>query len=420
MIPQLRFSQFTDKWQKVQISDVADKGQYGMNAAAIPFDGVNGYLRITDIDDETRRILANGLTSPAGQLDDKYLLKQNDIVIARTGASTGKSYLYANINERMYFAGFLIRFRVNKANPYFVYLQTLRKPYGKWISAVSARSGQPGVNSEEYGTYSFYAPSIKEQEKIAEFLTVVDERIEKIDKKLKLLQQYKKGVMQKIFTQEIRFKDENGNLYPDWQTYKLTHVYDFISTNSLSRDQLSLDVDGYKNIHYGDIHTKFSHLLNTIIDEASIPRIISGNRILLADGFGSTVVQVGDVIMADASEDHKDIGKSLEIVNTDGDTVAGLHTILMRPSKNIQLGFGAYLFNSQQVHEQIAKMATGVSVLGISKANLSKVSLSIPFPEEQQKIVTFLTALDDKIKAEQTRLTTAKQWKKGLLQRMFI
>src|ERR1035438_6394939 len=92
--PELRFNEFSDKWNLMTLKDVSGKGEYGIGAAAKPFDGTNKYLRITDIDDETRKFNTGSLTSPSGKLSDKYLLKHNDLVFTRTGASTGKTYLY--------------------------------------------------------------------------------------------------------------------------------------------------------------------------------------------------------------------------------------------------------------------------------------------------------------------------------------
>jgi type I restriction enzyme S subunit len=179
-VPKLRFPEFENsgEWVEKTLGEMSENVMYGMNAAAVEFDGENKYIRITDIDENTSLFSPNPLTSPDGQLDDKYFLKVGDILFARTGASVGKSYLHQKENGRVYFAGFLIRFTIKNAIPYFIYLQTLTEQYQKWVSKTSMRSGQPGINAEEYKSYSIYLPpTIKEQQKIADCLSSLDEFI---------------------------------------------------------------------------------------------------------------------------------------------------------------------------------------------------------------------------------------------------
>ncbi len=410
-VPKLRFPEFSGAWKLASLSGVAGAGQYGMNAAAKKFDGVNKYLRITDIDEETRRFLYKDLTSPSGIKEKKYLLEEGDIVFSRTGASTGKTYIYNKNDGKVYFAGFLIRFKVGRtANSYFTYIQTLRHNYLRWVTLTSTRSGQPGINAQEFGNYKFFLSEITEQQKIADFLTAVDERIEGLVRKIELLKKYKKGVMQKIFSQQIRFKDGNGKEFPDWEEKKFVAIYEFLKTNSLSRDRLA-DAGKIKNIHYGDIHVK----LSTNFDSSK--KTIS----YLTAEINSDFCQSGDLVIADASEDRIDIGKAIEIIKTNGDRiVAGLHTFLVRSISGIALGFSGYLMQSPQIRKNLWRIATGASVLGISKTELGKIVINLPRKEEQQKIADFLTSIDEKIEAEEKKLTEAKKFKKFLLQGMFV
>ncbi|MFN4365987.1 restriction endonuclease subunit S, partial [Chryseobacterium hispalense] len=150
-----------------------------MNASAIKFDGENRYIRITDIDESSSKYKPEFPVSPNGQLIDKYLVCENDILFARTGASTGKSYLYNKDDGKLYFAGFLIRAKIKaEFNSYFVFMQTKTIQYYKWVQLMSMRSGQPGINSQEYASYSFNIPSKNEQDKITSIFILVDERIQ--------------------------------------------------------------------------------------------------------------------------------------------------------------------------------------------------------------------------------------------------
>ncbi|MDA3886159.1 MAG: restriction endonuclease subunit S [Candidatus Delongbacteria bacterium] len=186
-------------WEKKKLGDVCDQPMYGMNSAAIEFDGIHKYIRITDIDEGTRTYKPNPLTSPNGNIEEKYKLKEGDILFTRTGASVGKSYLYDKFEGDLYFAGFLIKFSVTKANPYFVYVQTTLKEYDKWVLLMSMRSGQPGINSKEYSLLNVKLPCLEEQKKIAEFLTNLDKKIEIIDTELNAVKEFKKGLLQTMF-----------------------------------------------------------------------------------------------------------------------------------------------------------------------------------------------------------------------------
>jgi len=200
-VPHLRFPEFSGEWKKCKFGDIATGFDYGMNAAAKPFDGENKYIRITDIDEASSQYLYDDVVSPDGELGDSYLVKENDILLARTGASTGKSYLYRNSDGKLYFAGFLIRANIYKHNSYFVFSQLHTHRYKKWISVMSARSGQPGINSQEYASFPLYTTSLQEEDKIASFLKLLDERIATQNKIIEKLETLIKGIRHNIFKQ---------------------------------------------------------------------------------------------------------------------------------------------------------------------------------------------------------------------------
>lgn len=187
----MRFKTFEQKWEYSTIGECSISLEYGMNATAIKYDGKHKYIRITDIDEETSAFIPNPLSSPDGELEEKYLVKENDILFARTGASVGKSYLYNNNDGELYFAGFLIRARIkSEYNGTFIYYQTKSKKYDRWVKLTSMRSGQPGINSQEYSSYPIALTSKDEQDKIADFLQLLDNRISvqnKIIEDLKIL-----------------------------------------------------------------------------------------------------------------------------------------------------------------------------------------------------------------------------------------
>lgn len=189
------------EWDVKRLGDVCEEPQYGLNAAAVDYDGVHGYIRITDIDDDTHQFMHEGITSPA-EFSDSYILKEGDIVLSRTGASVGKSYVYDPKDGLLYFAGFLIRFRCHSdVNHRYVFSQLLTKRYWNWVSAVSMRTGQPGVNAEEYSTYRIVVPQKKdEQDQITDRLAAVDARIESEENAIAKYRKIKAGLMHRLLT----------------------------------------------------------------------------------------------------------------------------------------------------------------------------------------------------------------------------
>lgn len=199
-VPTLRFKSFDQKWEYSTIGKCSISLEYGMNAAAVKFDGKHKYIRITDIDEETSDFIPNPLSSPDGVLEQKYLVKENDILFARTGASVGKSYLYNHNDGELYFAGFLIRARIKpEYNGAFIYYQTKSKKYDRWVKLTSMRSGQPGINSQEYSSYPIAIACKVEQDKIADFFQLLDYRIAVQNKIISKYQTLIKGLCDMIF-----------------------------------------------------------------------------------------------------------------------------------------------------------------------------------------------------------------------------
>ena len=167
-------------WEQRKLGEIASSFEYGLNAAAKEYDGENKYIRITDIDDNTHEFLTYNLTSPDIDLTDaeNYKLAEGDILFARTGASVGKSYIYRDSDGLVYYAGFLIRARIREEyDAEFVFQSTLTDKYNKYIAVTSQRSGQPGVNAQEYSEFEIRVPEKEEQTKIGTYFRNLDHLI---------------------------------------------------------------------------------------------------------------------------------------------------------------------------------------------------------------------------------------------------
>ena len=209
-----------EDWEVKSIGEICCDTKYGVAAEAIPFDGINKYIRITDIDDEDGHFVQGNLTSPSFFMPI-HILGENDLLIARTGASVGKSYLYNKQDGKLIFAGFLMKFNINKANPKLVFYKTMTSEYHDYIESESMRSGQPGVNIQQIKDYTVSLPkAIKEQQAIADALTKVDNLIMSLSKVIEKKKLIKKGAMQKLLSGEMRLDGFEG----EWIKIKLGDI----------------------------------------------------------------------------------------------------------------------------------------------------------------------------------------------------
>jgi len=217
-------------------------------------------------------------------------------------------------------------------------------------------------------------------------------------------------------TPEKRFPNFRNSV--KWNVEPMDEVYSFITTNIFSRENLNYTSGVVKNIHYGDIHSKFSVLFD--ISKELVPFINPTISLEKIDNWN--YCRESDMIFADASEDLNDVGKSIEIVNLNNEKLlSGMHTLLARQKEaKIVIGFGGYLFMSSSIRNQIRKEAQGTKVFGISATRIAKINIYYPeSKDEQQKIADCLSSLDNLISAETQKLYALKDHKKGLMQQLF-
>jgi len=299
-------------------------------------------------------------------------------------------------------------------NEFIYYCQPLIKEHCN-----KAASGSTFLEISKYNLskLSLKIPTLPEQTKIADFLTFIDKKITKQDEKIAALEQYKKGLMQKIFSREIRFKDDNGQDYPEWEEKLFGEIFKYFPTYSYSRAMLS-DIGKTKYIHYGDIHTKYSSILD--VGKADLPYMNNNFNVSVVPE--EAFCKNGDLLIADASEDYDAIGKATVLINVGNNRIiSGLHTILARDVQNMMTSkFRGYMIASDDVQKQIRIIAVGAKVLGISKTSLSNIKIKVPTLPEQTKIANFLCLYDHKIEKEKAKLDALREQKKGLLQQMFV
>lgn len=401
--PKIRFKQDDGsnfpEWEEKKLGEVCEPLQYGMGASATEYDGENKYIRITDIDESSHKYIQTDIVSPSGDLSDKYLVNNGDILLARTGASTGKSYLYDENDGKMYFAGFLIRAHVKEEySPYFIFAQTLTEQYEKWVQQTSMRGAQPGINSTEYSSYCFKVPSLPEQQLIADFLSTVDEVIATSEEEVANLEKQKKAAMQKIFSQEVRFKKPDGSDFPEWEEKR---IGDICNTFSGGTPRAGID-EYYTNgtipfIRSGEIHDDKTKLF---ITEAGL------------NNSSAKMVEIGDILMAlyGATSGEIDISKINGAINQ--------AILCMRPIEGFVRKFivEIFSFNKNSILETYLQGGQG----NLSAQIVLNLRFNMPNEEEQKLIADFFTSFDEAITAAKQELESWKLLKKGLLQKMFV
>ena len=372
-VPALRFPEFTGKWMKCKFGEIATGFDYGMNAAAKPYDGHNKYIRITDIDEVSSTYNNSSIVSPDGILSENYVVNEGDILLARTGASTGKSYLYRKSDGKLYYAGFLIRANVAEHNPYFVFSQLHTHRYWRWVSIMSARSGQPGINSLEYASFPIFTTTLKEENKISSLLSLIDKRIATQNKIIEDLKKLKSAISERLF------KSVKGS------TVLLSDLCDIVKGKQINGENLS-DSGNYYVMNGG---TEPSGYYDNYNVEASTISISEGGNSCGYVQFNTSPFWSG--------------GHCYSIQNI-ADKVDNM-----------------YLYHYLKSNEDaIMKLRIGSGLPNIQKKDLAMFKIIVPKIEWQIKISTFLSSLERKAEIEERIQNVMQKQKLYLLQQMFI
>ncbi len=383
LVPRLRFGEYVNNWEIDKFSKYI-KLYRGSSPRPISIyrtknNGVN-WIKIGDTKGCQNYVINNA----SEQITVEGSLKSRKVevgeLILANSMSFGKTYLL-NICGCIYDGWFVLREYEDNFNKYFLHQLLNSEHLQKQYLRLSTGGVVQNISSEIVYSTILCKPSISEQQKIASFLSAIDKKIQQLTQKKELLEEYKKGVMQKIFSEELRFKDEFGNNYPDWEEKKLGDLCD-ITTGKSNREDSGL----------GGEYTFFDRSED-----------IRTSSIYLFDA--EAVIVAGE-------------GSSFPPKYFKGKFDLHQRTYAIMGFENL---FGRYLFYYlHQYKNYFVRYAVGSTVKSLRLPIFKKMNIHLPSFKEQQKIASFLSSLDSKIDLVSTQIENTKAFKKGLLQQLFI
>ena len=397
----MRFPGFEGAWSAEYFDDVATGFEYGLNAAAVDFDGVHKYIRITDIDDTSHKFIGSPVVSPAGEIDEKYRVRPNDILLARTGASTGKSYLYDSSDGELYFAGFLIRASVKpEYDARFVFYSTCTPPYRRWVNMISMRSGQPGINADEYSRYNLNIPTHSEQVQIGTSLAILDSKITAQHKLVEILKKHKRGLSNALFSGKVRMARNTK-----WKTYRLGDIVRRVTRKNGKVSDVPLTISA----QYG------------LIDQ----REFFSKAVASADMSGYYLLKQGEFAYNRSSSGEYPFGSIKRLERYNQGAVSTLYICFEVLGDKDDAEFLKWYFGSFAWHREVgmicAEGARNHGLLNVPTDGFFDTKHKLPTDKnERKKIATLMALADARCEHAETELNRLTTLKSGLLQQLFV
>ena len=409
-LPALRFKEFNGVWKNRPLSEIIGRLESGVsvNSEDSPITGFHEYgiLKTSCIADgyfieqENKKIIPIDISrAKLNPNEDTILVSRMNtpLLVGEVGYVT-KSYPNLFVPDRLW----LIEVK-NKSRDSTKWLSqqlTTKKLKSALTNIASGTSGSmKNIAQPNFLKIELSTPEFNEQTKIANFLTAVDEKITQLTQKHDLLIQYKKGVMQQIFSQELRFKDDDGQDFPEWE--------DFLLKDALIKNSRKNKNGEFKLVQ--SVSNKHGFINQDELFEGRViaSKDLSNYYIIKKSAFAYNPSRIDVGSLAYKSDDLTSVVSPLYV------------SFYSKPN----LINDSYLFNwfdTEQFKNQMNGSFEGSVRNTLSYDSLSKISVALPSLKEQTKIANFLTAVDEKITVNQTQLQAVKQYKQGLLQQMFV
>ena len=405
-IPKLRFPEFIGEWEEKKLSDIAS------------FSKGKGYTKNDLVKNGTPIVLYGRMyTKYETVISDidtfvnlqvgSIISKGGEIIVPASG-ETAEEISRASVvkNKGIILGGDLniLFLQKDKYNPEFFALTISSGTSQKRLSKLAQGKSVVHLHNEDLSGLQIKVPSLAEQQKIADFLSNVDSIITAETKILNSLQKKKKALMQKLFTQQLRFKSDDGKDFPEWEEKKLGEIAIFSKGSGYSKSDLVSS--GTPVILYGRLYTKYE----TVISD--VDTFVQEKK--------NSVISVGNEIIVPASgETAEDISRA-SVVKHNGIILGGDLNIIKVDLNHYIPEFIALCISNGEPKKRMAKLAQGKTIVHLHNSDLQQLIFSIPCKEEQQKIADCLSSIDSLIQTQQNVVTTWQQRKKALLQQMFI
>lgn len=413
-IPKLRFKEFCDDWEEIkfdQIFSFSTGKNIKQGEASPKFE--TPCVRYGELYHMYSEVITKVLNKTNIDKSELLFSQGNEILLP----SAGEDPLDIGSASALMIPNVAIGRTINILRPlkdniyyqkyvaYYINHRLRRK-----ISTLAKGASISNVYNSDLKKLNINLPSLEEQEKIASFLSSVDTKIKQLIEKVELLEEYKKGIIEKIFSQKSRFKTNDGSNYPEWEEEKLGDIGEF-KTSSVDKKV----VKGEKIVNLVNYMNVYKHE-NITNETVKTFMKVSAKDIQIK----TSNLKKGDILFTPSSETADDIGHSVVISKDLENTLYSYHVIRFRPKIQLYILYSHYFCNIPEVLNQIRRVATGTTRFTVSLAEFSKITINLPCVEEQIKIADFLSSIDEKIKFSSEILLETKKFKKALLQQMFI
>ena len=399
-IPKLRFPEFKGEWEEKKLNSLSL-----INPKPGDLPEVFSYI---DLESVKNGVLLQEKIIKKEEAPSRAqrLLEEKDILFQTVRPYQRNNYFFNSKSPTVASTGYA-QFRVNKNNyPSFLYQYLYTNNFVKNVLDRCSGTSFPAISTNDLLEICLHIPSLAEQQKIADFLSNVDSIITAETKILKNLQKKKKALMQKLFTQQLRFKSDDGTDFPTWEEKKLISEFPFIRNGFVGvvTDFFTTEIDGIKYIEGTNIHDgKISSSINLFVTKE------------FHNTHKNSQLKENDILMVQSGHVGETAVVPKELENSNCHAL-----IIMSNGGNCSSEYVNYYFQSNMGKKQLSILTTGSTIKHILASDMQKFICPFPCREEQQKIADCLSSIDSLIQTQQKVVTTWQQRKKALLQQMFV
>ena len=399
-IPKLRFPEFKGEWEEKKLDSLSL-----INPKPGDLPEVFSYI---DLESVKNGVLLQEKIIKKEEAPSRAqrLLEEKDILFQTVRPYQRNNYFFNSKSPTVASTGYA-QFRVNKNNyPSFLYQYLYTNNFVKNVLDRCSGTSFPVISTNDLLEICLHIPSLAEQQKIADFLSNVDSIITAETKILNTLQKKKKALMQKLFTQQLRFKSDDGTDFPTWEEKKLISEFPFIRNGFVGvvTDFFTTEIDGIKYIEGTNIHDgKISSSINLFVTKE------------FHNTHKNSQLKENDILMVQSGHVGETAVVPKELENSNCHAL-----IIMSNGGNCSSEYVNYYFQSNMGKKQLSILTTGSTIKHILASDMQKFICPFPCREEQQKIADCLSSIDSLIQTQQKVVTTWQQRKKALLQQMFI